>query len=138
LAAERLLVDTHVLLWYFEGRDKLAQRRVRLLDAALEAAALHGSVLSVFELGSLARRGRLRQKLDLGVWFRQAAALGLTLLPVDADVAFEASRVPGDMLPDPFDQLLVATALVHGLTLVTRDGAMLDFGAQGHVRTLEI
>ena len=136
--AEPLLADTHVLLWYFEGLKELAPRRVRQLDAALAGASLCASVVSLYEIGLLVRKGRLRRLADLSLWLRRAIALGLVVLPVDAECALEAARLPGEPPPDPFDQLLVATSRVHGLQLATRDESVQAYSAAGHVRTVDV
>ena len=136
--AEPLLADTHVLLWYFEGLKELAPRQVRRLDAALAGASLCASVVSLYEIGLLMRKGRLRRLTDLSLWLRRAIALGLVVLPLDAECALEATRLPGEPPGDPFDQLLVATSRVHGLLLATRDGSVQAYSAAGHVRTVDV
>jgi PIN domain nuclease of toxin-antitoxin system len=45
-------------------------------------------------------------------------------------------QLPGRLHDDPIDRILVATARREGLTLITRDRAILDYAAQGHVRAL--
>ena len=138
MPAEPLLADTHALLWYFEGSGTVSDRRARLLDAALAEGALFGSAVSLFEIGLLLRRGRLRRIPNLRLWAQRTGALGLVLLPLDADTAVEASSLPGEPPRDPMDQLVIAAARVHGLRLVTRDGPILDYAAGGHVLALEI
>ncbi len=137
MPAERLLADTHTLVWFFAGAG-IAPRQVKLLDAALAETRLMASAISLCEMGLLRSRGRLRRVLEFGPWVRRAVALGLVLLPLDPDSAMEAIRVPEGALHDPFDRLLVGTARAHGLRLVTRDGPILDYAAAGHVLALEI
>jgi PIN domain nuclease of toxin-antitoxin system len=45
-------------------------------------------------------------------------------------------RLPSQLHDDPVDRILVATARIEGLTLVTRDRALLDYATQGHLRAL--
>ena len=78
-------------------------------------------MVSVSEIGLLVRRGRLRRMADVSLWLRRATALGLLVLPLDAESALEAGRLPGEPPRDPFDQLLVAASRVHGLLLASRD-----------------
>lgn len=87
----------------------------------------------------LAQRGRISLSVPLARWReRTLAARGMRELPVDGAVAIEAVELPGNLHADPADRLLVATARVHGLRLVTRDQRLLEYGAAGHVRILEV
>ncbi|OIQ64593.1 hypothetical protein GALL_538560 [mine drainage metagenome] len=70
-------------------------------------------------------------------WVQAATALpGLRLLPLGADAALESTMLPGDSHGDPADRLLIAETRVAGLTLVTADSKILDYGKAGHVRVL--
>ena len=48
-----------------------------------------------------------------------------------------SSYLPGKLPKDPTDRIMAATARELGATLITRDRALLDYGAQGHVAVLE-
>jgi PIN domain nuclease of toxin-antitoxin system len=136
LAGKRLLVDTHVLLWFVQETGRLRPRALHTLEHAAQEHGLYVSAVSFYEIGLLVRRGRLRPRVPPHLWPRQIAAVGINVLDLDAEIAVEAAALPG--ISDPFDEFLVATARIHGLTLATRDGVLLDYGAQGHVRTLEV
>ena len=135
--AEPLLVDTHALYWYFQGAPQLGERQRRPLDRAFAESALYASVLTLFEFGEMIRLSRVRP-FDVAGWFNRAGAAGLGVLALDADSAIEAGRLPGAPPRDPVDRMLIATSRVHGLMLATRDGAILEYGAAGNARTLEI
>ncbi len=64
--------------------------------------------------------GRLRVEGDL---VRESAAAGFAVLPISAEHAVAAARLPLHHR-DPFDRLLVAQAQLEGLTIVTRDPAI--------------
>lgn len=130
-----LLADTHALVWYFEGR--LAPPVARLFDGALETGVLCGASVSIREVAVLVTGRRLRGYTDVGAWARRARGLGLAWLPLDEDVALESAGLPGAPPADPFDQIIIATARIHGLTLATRDGEILEYARSGHVRVLE-
>ena len=55
---------------------------------------------------------------------------------MNSDIAMACHQLPGQFHNDPLDRIPVATARIDGLTLVTRDRAILDYAAQGHVRAL--
>lgn len=114
------LLDTHAALWLALGSRKLgAKARRKLQTAAASDLAL--SDISLYELASLDARGRI--KLEGG--FLRGLAAHVTLLSIEPDIATVAARLA---LPqgDPFDRMIVATALHHELTLVTADLAITE------------
>jgi len=83
----------------------------------------------------LEAKGRIRfPKLCLD-WAKEALAMpGLSLLDLSPEVAVESSRLPGQFHGDPADRIIVATARVHGLLLVTQDLKILEYGKAGFLK----
>ena len=115
----RLLLDTHTFLWLVEGNPNLsAAARTALADPANE---LFLSVACVWEL--VIKTGNQKMTLSEPVdafianW---TAAYQITLLPIDAPHALAVAGLPNHHR-DPFDRILIAQALVEGMTLVTAD-----------------
>ncbi len=108
---------------------------------ALSAAEARGTVLvspiTAWEIGLLARPGRRGETLfqpDPKAWFaRVLASPGFRPAPFDADIAIDSTRLPEPFHADPADRLLVATARHLNARFVTRDRAILDYAALGHV-----
>ena len=117
--APRLLLDTHVWYWYVAGSRDLHGSLREALDESLGACWL--SPVSIWEVGVLVDKGRIRLKTDLRKWVDEA----LAAFPVqEAAVNFEVARRVGELHlshGDPADRFLAATALVYDLTLVTID-----------------
>jgi PIN domain nuclease of toxin-antitoxin system len=59
--------------------------------------------------------------MDLPHWFKAAVPHYVNVLPLTADIIVESTRLPDFPVNDPADQLIVATARVHKLTLLTSD-----------------
>lgn len=115
----KLLLDTHVFLWYITADPKLsATFRAAIQDPANE---VYLSVISVWEavikhaLGKLPLPGSPADYLP-----QQRAAHGIASLPVDEGAMTHLAGVP-PLHRDPFDRLLIAQALQHGLTVATVD-----------------
>lgn len=134
-----LLLDTHVWIWFVEGaRGELSSACARAIEEARTGAGAFVSALSVREVAVLVARRRLDLAMDAAVWVRRALdPLRLQPLPLSVEAAELSARLPGRFHRDPADQMLVASALVHGLTLVTRDQGILDYGREGHVATMD-
>jgi PIN domain nuclease of toxin-antitoxin system len=115
-----VLLDTHVLIWWDEGRRLASDAR----QAIEEADAVYVSAVSAWEVAIKTGLGRLRPTRTVE---EAASESGFLELPVTFR---HAQRVTG--LPphhrDPFDRMLVAQAAVEELTLVTRDPVFVRYG----------
>ncbi len=134
-----LVLDTHVWLWSINGEVERLSAQSRV---AIEQASATGSLgvmaISVWEVGMLESKGRIRFAEPSLDWVRKAlTAPGLHLLPLTPEIAIETSRLPGVLHKDPVDRMLVATARILGGILVTHDQLLLDYGSQGFVSILQ-
>lgn len=133
-----LLLDTHIWLWVAEG---IAGRVKPPMLAAIEQASvdhcLHVSAISVWEIGLLCAKDKIRLSAPVCEWIAQAIARpGMVLLPLDAETALESTRLPGAPYGDPADRFLIAAARSRELTLVTADSKIQSYGKLGYVRVL--
>ncbi len=119
----RLLLDTHILLWWLSDDPALpAQAKALIADPA---NAVFISPMSLWEIAIKARLGKLEADVDE---VRAAATdNGFAPLPFTADHASEVARLP-DHHRDPFDRALVAQARREPLRLLTHDEAVAAYG----------
>ena len=110
----RLLLDTHVVLWWLSDDPTLADEIKDQIDHEPE---VHLSPVTVWEVAMKQAMGKLKEPADLPERIR---GCGLRELPITSEHAMTAGRLP--MLHrDPFDRMLVAQAQCEGLVLLTRD-----------------
>ena len=118
----RLLLDTHVLLWTLEEPERIGDQALEQMSAP--DAELFVSAASVWEAHIKYASGKL---VLLDDFFDQLDAAWIERLPV----SFQHARAAG-LLPrlhgDPFDRMLVAQARLEGLTLVTADDRLAEYG----------
>ena len=133
-----LLLDTHIWIWYAEGiPGTLSPAITKQIDQARKQRRLYVSVVSAWEIGLLLTKRRIVLSAPLQDWVKEGAALqGLHVRALTTEVAIESTVLPGDPHADPADRFLIAEARVSGLTLVTADRKVIDYGAGGHVRVL--
>jgi PIN domain nuclease of toxin-antitoxin system len=123
----RLLIDTHALLW-FEGGDRRLSRVARAAMEAEENEPLL-SAASVWEIAIKASRGRLELPAPVSAWLAEKLRGGYRLLSVTGTEAAAVETLPWHH-QDPFDRLLVAQAVIHGYTLVSRDRVFRKYGVK--------
>lgn len=134
MASERLLLDTHTWIWLMEGGPELSTELVSRIDAAAESAGVYVSAISVWEVATLAAKGRLRFPVPVEQWVNTALNQpGIQLLPLHPAISLESARLAG-FHGDPADRILVASARLEKLVLVTRDRRILDWAQSGQVR----
>lgn len=118
----RLLLDTHTLIWWLEGSREIGKPVAAVLRSAENAKFI--SVVSIWEM----RLKASLKKLDLPKELRAVLdEQPVEQLPALSDHAHAFGDLPLHHR-DPFDRMLVAQALVEGLTLVTRDENMKAYG----------
>ena len=117
----KVLLDTHVWIWWLLGCERLSVADRRSLDRLAGAGGCHLSAMSLWEAQMLHSKGRLSLDRPFATWLRAAAAPGVVaLLPLDVDVMLALDQLPQSFHGDPADRLIVATAHTHGLPLATR------------------
>ena len=118
-----LLLDTHIWLWSLLDPDRLGDSTRQALGSRENELRL--SPISVWEALLLSERGRVVLNPDPHRWLREAMSKApVAEAPLTIDVAL-ASRSVELEHQDPADRFIVATAAVHGLTLVTADARLL-------------
>jgi PIN domain nuclease of toxin-antitoxin system len=117
----RLLLDTHAVLWWTDESNRLS-KPVR--EAIVQADEVLVSAASAWEAAIKVAAGRLTSPGRLS---DAVAASGFKELPVTFRHAEAAASLPPHHR-DPFDRMLVAQAIVEGLTLVTHDRLLAAYG----------
>jgi PIN domain nuclease of toxin-antitoxin system len=128
-----LLLDTHVWVWSQNEPSKLGKKTARYL---LEPGRkLYISTISTLEIARLIAAGKIVSKGDLAEWVNIALeSLLAETIEISHDIAMGAYALPGDFHKDPADRILVSTARLRGLTIVTADERIFSYR---HVRSLD-
>jgi PIN domain nuclease of toxin-antitoxin system len=124
----RLLVDTHVFLWWVEGDRALpVKARAALADRDNECLI---SLASVWELAIKAGLGKLKLALPVQRYVvEQVAANGFRMLDIQMAHVGRVESLAAHH-GDPFDRLLIAQALEERIPVVTADPVFRDYGVK--------
>ena len=125
----RLLLDTHVLLWWLDNSDRLSAGQREALDRAGEKSPLLVSDISLWEVSMLHNLDRIRLAMPLREWLSKAVAPPLVKTQgITPAIATEGAALPDSFHRDPADRIIVATARVLGATLLTQDRRIVEAG----------
>lgn len=114
----KLLLDTHAVLWAAEGDERLGSEVASFLRRCRHGEAVITSI-TLLEIAMLEKKSRIVLSVPLREYLRGLQA-NYPVLALEADIAALAMNLdlPG---ADPFDRVIVATAMHHRLPLATRD-----------------
>jgi PIN domain nuclease of toxin-antitoxin system len=130
-----VLLDTHALLWWKAGADRLSRAAARAIDAA---ATIYVSPLSCWELATLHRQGRIGLDREPVTWVQDVLHEDrIAVATLSPEAAAWAGGLGELFAGDPVDRLLYATARDLRVPLVSKDDRLREFAGQtGDVRVI--
>jgi len=115
---KKLLLDTHVVLWVAENSNMLSGKaKAAVLDETTDKFV---SIASAWEIAIKLGTKKLRLDGGLAEFFRMVDENGFLMLPIERAYLHQVPELP-DCHKDPFDRLLLATAVCEGMTIITAD-----------------
>lgn len=127
-----ILLDTCALLYLAAAPERLTSQALQLV--ASPDQLVHCSPIAAAELACLQERGKIHLPQHWKKWFRtQADRNGWNIIPISLDIIEEAYSLPAPVHRDPADRIIIATARMEDLTIITTDRLILDYP---HVKSL--
>lgn len=120
----KLLLDTHLLLWAAGDPDQLSMKARALIEEADNE--LFFSAASLWEIAIKRGLGRTDFHVDARVLRRSLLDNGYSELAITSEHAVAIDTLP-PLHKDPFDRILVAQAMVEGITLLTTDALVAKY-----------
>ena len=119
----KILLDTHIFLWWLMRSPRLGDRAVTQIENADE---VHVSTVSLWEAAIKTSTGKL--EADIDVLRTAIPASHFISLPVTMDHVLSFARLP-QLHKDPFDRMLVAQAITEPLRLLTADRKLVGYSS---------
>ena len=114
-----ILLDTCALIWLNDDRTNFSRRTMEILERNADALAV--SPISFMEIGIKSRRKGFHLPYPLEAWSDKICELySLTVIPISKGITVEAALLP-EIHKDPFDRLIIATAVINKMDIVTAD-----------------
>jgi len=134
-----LLLDTHVWIWLNNGSSELSKDAVRKIDRAATKAKLYIAAISVWEVATLVAKNRVLLRTSLHQWVDESLSQpGIEVVALSPEISIESTLLPGGFHGDPADRIIVATARIKRLMLLTRDNSILQYDKKKYVAAIQV
>ncbi len=135
----KVLIDTHTWIWYVSGSKELSKAVHKAITDALHEHRAYLAAISLWEICMLDKKRRIILEMPCLEWIHQFIDLThVQILPLTPEIANESCFLPGEFHEDLADRLIMATARVERLTLITRDERMIDYGKQKYASIIKV
>jgi PIN domain nuclease of toxin-antitoxin system len=115
----KLLLDTHAVLWFMNNSDKLSSKADKIMQS--ETASSYLSIASVWEIVIKSTLNKLRIEDNVHIFLAKIQNSPIRILSVSMNHIKTLSHLPYHH-KDPFDRMIVATAISENMTIITKDG----------------
>ena len=121
------LLDTHAIIWYFEDSQKLPQKVTELIDKPETSISI--SSVSLWEIALKINLGKLKLGLSLEDLLNRIENCDFDILQIENRYLKLLSELP-HIHKDPFDRLIITSALAEDFTLITADENIQKYDVQ--------
>ena len=119
----RILLDTHILLWWLKDDRRLSDTAVNIIGNA--ANDIYISAVNAWEIAIKKSLGRVQ--IDMDEFLKSIKSSGLGVLNITVNHACQVSNLPNHH-KDPFDRMLIAQSIIEPMRLLTHDDTLVQYG----------
>lgn len=127
-----ILIDTHIWVWWLTESTFLKKEHRAFLNK-LSSDDIAISIISVWEVAKAVENKKLQFKISVEQWIALASE-SVIIIPLDAAIIIDSTKLPDNFHKDPADQLIVATARINQCALLTADEKILSYSHVKHVK----
>ena len=128
-----IIIDTHMFIWWINKSPEFTGRLNKIIENN-KKEGLVLSVISLWEVAKLVEKERLKLKLPVKEWLDKAINYyNITIIPLTIDIIVKSTQLNGEFHKDPADQIIVATAIILDIPLLTADDKILKYKFVKHL-----
>ena len=113
-----ILLDTHALIWFLEGDDKLSDVAIKHIENPINQKYI--SIVSYWEMAIKISLNKLELSSTLPETIKTIEKLPIELLTIKPEHTLQLSSLPFHH-KDPFDRMLIAQAWVEEMPILSKD-----------------
>ena len=114
----KYLLDTHTVIWYFEDSPELSQKISGLIDNP--EISVYICSVSLWEIALKMNLGKLKLSMSLEELLHNIKTRDFNIIQIEDEYLNNLSKLPY-IHKDPFDRMIISSALAEGLTIITAD-----------------
>ena len=127
-----VLADTHAIIWALSDLPRLSKRAATALTVAQQTGRTLVATITLVELTYLVEKRRIDPAVLAKLWnVLLDPAQPIDALPLSLEVARVLGQIPRVIVPDMPDRIISATALAHGLPLISADNRIRSLAVPG-------
>lgn len=128
------VLDTHIWIWLLADQARLSRKTIVWLEEAAQQCPLLVPSICVWELAMLEKDSRVELPEPIDEWVKKSLSdWRIRKVDLTPEIMLESVHLPGRFHADPADRMIVATASLFKLPVVTNDKKILAYGKSGHV-----
>mgnify|MGYP000439292657 CR=1 FL=1 len=123
------------IVWWVNGSESLSANARKVIAETLASdSEILVSSISAWEIAILIVKGRLVLSMDVESWLDEVSQIdGVRYVPVNNEIGIKSTLLPGEFHKDPADRMIVATARLYAVPVVTADEKIIQYP---HVKTI--
>lgn len=136
ITSEKLILDTHILLWYCDGVN-LSEEQIQRIESFRMKNQLYISAITIWEIAMLYNKGKVIFSIPLNEWVNKILSVeGLNVIELSNSILIESCSLPNFKHKDPADRMIIASTRADNAYLFTFDQKIIDYGNKGYLKLL--
>ena len=131
---EKVVMDTHILIWYLEGIE-LSQQQVQIIESQRNLNQLYISAISIWEVSMLINKKKAAISIPINEWLNKVLSIpGLNIIDLSLTILVESCNLPDFDHKDPADRMIIASTREIDGYLLTFDKRILEYANNGYLK----
>jgi len=123
-----ILLDTHVWIWFVSNPENLSETARMTIEETISKKSIYISSISTWELALLVNKNRIQLTMSVEDWVAKSEGFPFfKFIPVNNKISIKSVNLPPPFHADPADRIIIATAIIEGIPIVTKDQKIINY-----------